>query len=454
MRRYDDKVNTPRAIRFYRPIWPISAYIHRERLHLRGFDVAGLAARLGTPLYLYDGATFDHAVAAYRAGLRAWPGPSAISYAAKAWFNRPFARVLARRGLHIDAVSEGELGVALAAGFPAGRIHVHGNNKSPTLARMAARAGVAAWVVDHPQELALLARLSDEGERIPDLWLRFTPALSAPTHPYRQTGHRESKFGMSRDEILLAAEQIHKHPKLRLTGLHAHIGSQIFDLDPMFEACDRLIALFAELRERGHASLRVLSPGGGLGAPYHPDDPRLSLFQNVERIVRHCAATWARMAKAPHPTLLLEPGRSLIARAGLALYTVGAVRMLENGRRIIAVDGGMADNVRPALYRARYTACAAAAALAQPLGPARIVGPLCESGDFLIDKIDLPPLSVGDILAIPMSGAYHLSMASNYNGALRPAVYWLHRDDLIPFQRRETIADLLARDLPLPLIAL
>ena len=440
--------------RFPRHLWPITAHLHDGRLHLRGFDLAELAARLGTPLYLYDGATLDHAVAAYRAGLRGWPGPSVISYAAKAWLNRPFARVLARRNLGVDVVSEGELDVALAAGFPASRIHIHGNNKSLALARMAARAGAAAWVVDHGQELDMLARLSEEGERVPDLWLRFTPALSAPTHPYRQTGHRESKFGMSSEEILLAAERIREHPGLRLTGLHAHIGSQIFALEPFLETCDRLIALAAELRERGHELLRVLSPGGGLGVPYHPDDPRLSLSQSVESIARHCAETWTRMIRAPHPTLLLEPGRSLIARAGVALYTVGSVRRLDDGRRIIAVDGGMADNLRPALYGARYTACAAAAALDPPLGLARIVGPLCESGDFLIDEIELPSLAAGNILAIPMSGAYHLSMAGNYNGALRPAVYWLHRDDLIPFQRRETIADLTARDLPLSHYAL
>lgn len=433
---------------FPRHLWPLTAHLRGGALWLDGRPVADLARQVGTPLYLYDAATLDHAVAAYRRGLRAWPGPSRLSYAAKAWLTLPTAQLLRRRRLGLDVVSEGELAIAAAAGFPAAHIHLHGNNKSLPLLRLAAQAGAGAIVLDNLPELALLEGL-DSGPI--DLWLRINPDILAPTHHYRQTGHAGAKFGLSREEAHAAADRIRRHPRLRLTGLHTHIGSQIFDLAPLLAAAEHLIALAAALRRAGHERIAFLCPGGGLGAAYHPDDPRLSLAPAVERIARHCAAAWVgHHGDVPLPTLVLEPGRSLIARAGVALYSVGSIRRRPDGERIIAIDGGMADNPRPALYGARYSACLAHAPLAAAEGPARIVGPLCESGDVLIDAISLPPVQAGDILALPMSGAYHLSMASNYNAFLLPPVYWLEQGRLHLLQRRQTPADLLHRDLPLP----
>lgn len=443
-------------------LWPLTAHLRRGRLHLRQLDLAAWAAETGSPVYLYDAATLDEAVAAYRQGLKAWPGPSLITYAAKAWLSRPLAQVLRRRRLGLDVVSEGEMGIAAAAGFPPDLIHLHGNNKAPALLRQAIAQPIGAIVVDNADELDLLERLAAEepGERTIPLWLRLNPNLLAPTHRYRQTGHHGSKFGLGPDEATAAAKRIRRHPKLRLEGVHTHIGSQIFDLEPFLTACDRLIAFTASLHQAGHETIRYLCPGGGLGQPYHPNDARLDLAQAANRIASHCAAAWTRynqgIPKAQYsapPTLVLEPGRSLIARAGVALYTVGSVRQLEDGSRIIAVDGSMADNIRPALYGARYTACLPAAPLSVPLGPARIVGPLCESGDILIEDLPLPAVRSGDILAVPVSGAYHLSMASNYNAALFPPVYWLEDDHLSLMQRRQTVADLLQRDLSLPTYA-
>ncbi len=430
-------------------LWPVSAQIRRDQLLLGSHNLVELADRWGTPLYIYDAATFDAAINAYRHGLRAWPGKTRLAYAAKAWLNLPFAQILKRRGLDLDIVSTGELGIAQAAGFPPSQAHLHGNNKTAELLKKTSDWGISSIVIDNLHEIDLLEALTQVDSHVPDLWLRLNPHLLAPTHPYRQTGHEGAKFGMSRNESKEAARRIQHNPHLHLTGLHTHIGSQIFDLEPMLQAAEQLITFAAELRSEGVAQIKYICPGGGLGVPYHPDDPNLDLAQAVERIASYSADAWTKYNSDAHPTLVLEPGRSLVARAGIALYRVGAIRHLKSGLRIVAVDGSMADNPRPALYGARYTASLPRSPLSPSLGPARIVGPLCESGDFLIDSVDLPELVPGDILALPVAGAYQLSMASNFNATLRPPVYWLENDLLHCFQRRQTISDLMLRDVAL-----
>jgi len=430
-------------------LWPVSARIQRGQLYLGSHNLVELANQWGTPLYIYDAATFDDAIGAYRRGLRAWPGEKRVAYAAKAWFNLPFAQVLRNRGLDLDLVSEGELGIARAAGYPPGRVHLHGNNKIATLLKMAIDWGIGSVAVDNLHELSLLEELARTDCQVPDLWLRLNPHLLAPTHPYRQTGHAGSKFGLNREEAMGAALRIHHHPHLHLTGLHTHIGSQIFDLEAMLQAIDELIKLATALRAEGLKPIQFLCPGGGLGVPYHPHDPHLDLAQAVDRIASHGADVWAKHTKEPPPTLVLEPGRSLVARAGIALYRIGAIRHLQDGTRIAATDGSMADNPRPALYGARYSACLPRHPLSPPSGPVRIVGPLCESGDFLIESVDLPEFEAGDIIAIPVAGAYQLSMASNFNATLLPPVYWLEDNKWHCFQRRQTLSDLIQRDVAL-----
>jgi len=433
---------------FSRHLWPLSVHFYQNRLFLGANDLFDLGQRLGTPVYVYDLATIEHAISAYRHGMKAWPGPGLITYASKAWLTLPLAQLLARRGLGLDVVSTGELEIGLRGGFAPGMLHVHGNNKRSELLQQAVDAGVGAIVVDNLHELGLLEAMNPPAP-IP-LWLRLNPDLLAPTHAYRQTGHRGSKFGMAWDDALRAARRIAARPHLRLTGLHVHIGSQIFDLAPVQTSVDRMIELAVTIEKAGWGQIQALSPGGGLGVPYHPDDPAIPLRPRVQQLCAYAAKSWRQQHDGPHPTLILEPGRSLIARSGVALYTVGAIRHLDDGQRIIAVDGGMSDNIRPALYRSRYTAALTRAPLAEAAGLARIVGPLCESGDFLIEDLLLPDVQPGDVLVIPVSGAYHLSMASNYNGVMRPPAYLHTPDDLILLQRRETIDDLMRRDVPLP----
>ncbi len=437
-----------RPTTFPRHLWPLSIHLFRGRLHLGPLDLQQLGHDLPTPLYLYDAATLDAAIASYRHGMKAWPGKRLITYASKAGLSVALAQFLARRGLGLDVVSLGELAIGLRGGFAPEMLHIHGNNKPAGLLQRAIDANTGAIVIDNLRELALL-----EGMSLPrsiDLWLRMNPNLLAQTHAYRQTGHYGSKFGLARAQALLAAERIAAHPRLRLTGLHAHVGSQVFELDAMTQALEHLIDLAVTIEARGWAHIQVLSPGGGLGVPYHPDDPRAPLHSQVQRLCAHAAQAWQKRHGGPFPTLILEPGRSLVARAGLALYRVGNVRTGPNDQRIVAVDGGMSDNIRPALYNARYTAALASNPLGASAGPAKIVGPLCESGDFLIRQVALPHVQPGDVLVMPVAGAYHLSMASNYNGTLRPGL-WLHaRGQLVPMQRRETIADLMLRDHFLP----
>ncbi len=434
-----------RPSKFPRHLWPISTHFFRRRLNLGAYDLFDLGRRLGTPVYIYDLPTLDHAISAYRHGLQAWPGEGMITFASKAWLSLPLVQLLKWRGVGLDVVSEGELNIALLGGMDAEKMHLHGNNKSLSLLTRAADVGIGAIVVDNVEEITLLERISTG--RPQNLWLRLNPDLMAPTHAYRQTGHYGSKFGLAWEEALEAIRRIDSSAHLKLTGLHVHIGSQIFSPSSLSKAFERLIDLAVWIQRELGQSIRYLSPGGGLGVAYHPRDPFKPLYHLVRELCVHAAQSWRQRVDQPFPVLVLEPGRSLIARAGIALYSVGHVRNLSNGERIIAVDGGLSDNMRPALYGANYTAALTRDPLGEPLGPARIVGPLCESGDFLIERVMLPEVKPGDVLAIPVSGAYQLSMANNYNGMLRPSVYLHTRSKIIPMQRRERLEDLWRRDL-------
>ena len=433
---------------FPRHLWPLSTHLFQRRLWLGRYDLFELGQRLGTPVYVYDLPTLDHMISAYRHGLQFWPGQGLITFASKAWLSLPLVQLLTWRGLGLDVVSEGELEIARLGGMDGEKIHLHGNNKSLALLTKAIAVGVGAIVVDNLQELALLERLSlTKPQR---LWLRLNPDLMAATHAYRQTGHYGSKFGLTWEEAQEAVQRIVANEHLMLTGLHTHIGSQLFEFEPILKAFERLIDLAAWIQRRFGLSIRYISPGGGLGVAYHPQDPKRELFPLVRDLCVFAARSWRQRLGESFPILVLEPGRSLIARAGMALYSVGNIRYLSNGERIIAVDGGLSDNSRPALYGAKYTAVLARDPLGEPVGPARIVGPLCESGDFLIKSVMLPEVQPGDVLAIPVSGAYQLSMASNYNGMLRPSVFLHTRATLIPMQRREQFEDLWRRDVLLP----
>ncbi len=418
-------------------------------LILGGCAAAQLAERLGTPLYVVDAATIDGAIREYQAALQAYPGTAAIAYAAKAWLCTALTSYVDQKGLELDVVSGGELAIALHAGFPAERIHLHGNNKTPSELAQALEAGVGRIVVDHPAELELLDQMARRLGRRQAIWLRINPDVDVDTHGHTRTGHAASKFGLplAGGAAATTAREALSREGVHLVGLHCHVGSQFRDTQPLVRAVDRLLKLAADLRAELDWTPAELSPGGGWAVPYTAEDTRgLPAIGTYVKEVARAVVDGCAAHSLPWPRLVLEPGRSLVARAGVALYTVGAVK--QAGPVTYAfVDGGLADNPRPALYGARYTAVLAnRAGGAAPPQLVTVAGPYCETGDVLIHDIELPVLEPGDLLAVPASGAYQLSMSSNYNAARRPAVVWVQHGQAHVVQRRETMADLLARD--------
>jgi diaminopimelate decarboxylase len=434
-------------------LWPQGARIDDDgELWLGGCAASALAARYGTPLYVFDESTLRAQARAYVNALaRHYPAPAQAAYASKAYLCTAIAELFAEEGLDLDVVSGGELAVALRAGFPAERIHFHGNNKSADELAQALAAGVGRIVVDNFHELAQLSDLAGARSGAPvAVWLRLAPGVRAHTHAHIQTGQEDTKFGFSiasgdAERALVEAMQARG---LELIGLHAHIGSQIYEPETLAEAAEKLIAFAAAMRDRHGFALRELSPGGGWGTPMTGGDPPAPVDPYVAALASAIRIA-CEQAGLDLPRLVLEPGRSLIARAGVALYTVGARKEVPGVRTYVAVDGGMADNIRPALYGAGYTAriVRPGGDVAQrPEEVVTIAGKFCESGDVLIRDIMLPTPQAGDLLAIPMAGAYTLAMASNYNLALRPAVLLVSDGAARLIQRRETVADLTARD--------
>lgn len=458
------------------PLWPATATQDAAgALWLGGCSAAALAGAYGTPLYVFDEETLRTGARAYQEALaRCYPGSAQAAYAAKAYLCTAIAQIFDQEGLDLDVVSGGELYVALRAGFPAQRIHFHGNNKSREELAEALAAGIGRIVVDNFHELDLLAELCSTGMEMPrrlksrqplqgrptpagtsapiPVWLRLSPGIAAHTHAHIQTGHLDTKFGfpIATGDAERAVGQVMQTPGLALVGLHCHIGSQIYEPEALADAAAVLIAFAAEMHDRHGFVLRELSPGGGWGVPMTEQDPGAPVAPYVAAlsaaVVTACAAHGLDL-----PHLVLEPGRSLVARAGVALYTVGAIKEIPGVRTYVSVDGGMADNIRPALYGAKYTAQMAGGESGQaerhrPSSAITIAGKFCESGDVLIRDIALPRPEAGDLLAIPMAGAYTLSMASNYNLARRPAAVLVREGRSRLIQRRETYEDLVARD--------
>lgn len=430
-------------------LFPVSARIERfagtTRLSIGGCDLNALAERYGTPLYLYDGLTLETSVAIYRETLSsAYPGETGLTYAGKAYLCLALASWFTKHGLSLDCSSQGEIEIAHRAGAPREMLIVHGVNKS--LADLqAAQRYAGTVVVDHLDELEQLAELSgrSNGYR-PEIWLRWRPGQTVETHAYTLTGHTESKFGMSSEELHLAINS-GRDRGLRITGFHFHLGSQFRDLQPLGHAIETALELLADLRKTSGWSPEVFCPGGGWGVAYHEDELPHPPVEPYIRLVAERVISGCRSRGLALPRLQLEPGRSLVARAGVALYRAGSIKR-SDARHWVLVDGGLADNPRPALYGARYSALPVVG-LERPFKvPVTLGGPYCESGDILIEAIPMPEIHPGELIAVPVSGAYQLSMSSNYNGARRPAVLWCAGGAAKLMQHRERLEDLHHRD--------
>ena len=411
----------------------------KGQMMIAGQLVRDLVQQYGSPLYLYDAATLRAQLDLLRTAFEThYRGGFEITYAAKAYFSLGMARRMAAMGLGVDVVSLGELKVAKKAGFSPKMVHFHGNNKTVPELLFAMEWGISDIVVDNLSELVLLETLAIERKQVINIWLRITPGVKVETHQYWQTGDIASKFGLpiydgqASEGIRFA--QASRWLKLR--GLHTHVGSQVFDVSPYGEALKRLIGLAGQ--EEFIAA--ELSPGGGLGVQYTLDD---KVADAVDWVRTMSASLEKECGKRgwPLPKLLLEPGRWLVGQAGVSVYSVGAVKFSSDGTYIVAVDGGMADNPRTAMYQARYEAALVDRLPSGMRNRASLVGKYCESGDQLIPMLELPEMHRGELLALPVSGAYQLSMSSNYNMASRPAVLWLEDGRAEVMQRREDPAE-------------
>jgi diaminopimelate decarboxylase len=403
------------------------------RLSVGGCDVVELAERFGTPLFVYDEA---HLRSRCREAVAAF-GEGAVSYAAKAFLCTAMARLVTEEGLGLDVASEGELHVALAAGFPPERLVLHGNNKSEAELRRALEVGVGRVVVDSDDELDRIEALVAAGARPPRVLVRVTPGVDAHTHEYVTTGRDDSKFGfgLGSGAAAAAVDRARRSPAVDLVGVHAHIASNVFLLSSFAKAVERLGPFVADL------DLPELSLGGGLGVAYVAGEESPSLSEWATVLTKACADAGI------HARLSVEPGRALVAAAALTLYRVGTVKELPGIRTYASVDGGMSDNPRPVLYGSGYEAFLPRATDAERPRTVTVVGKHCESGDVVVrDAIVPADLRVGDLLATPVTGAYGHSMASNYNKVPRPPVVFVADGEARLVVRGETLDDLLRLD--------
>ena len=406
-------------------------------LVVAGVDLVDLAGELGTPLFVYDE---DHLRAQCREAVTAWG--DGVAYATKAFLCVAMARLAHEEGMGLDASTLGELHVALAAGVPAERLVLHGNNKSEEELAAALAAGVGRIVVDSFDEIARLGVLTDTpvpGRERPKVLVRVTPGVEVHTHEFVRTGQEDTKFGFSvaSGAASRAVAALELLPGVELVGVHAHIGSQVFDVGHFEEAAEVLGALVAPL------GLPELVVGGGLGVAYLNNEraPAQKAWAEVTRHACHAAGI------DPATRITAEPGRSIVAAAGITLYRVGTVKTLPGIRTYVSVDGGMSDNPRPVLYGSGYEAFLPRAVEAPRPRVVRVVGKHCETGDVVVEHAQVPPdLAVGDVLATPVTGAYGHAMASNYNKVPRPAVVFLRDGEARVVVRRETLDDLTRLD--------
>jgi diaminopimelate decarboxylase len=416
------------------PVYPGGSRVNeRGHLEIAGCDVVELAEEFGTPAYIYAEEDMRARARAYLRAFERSSGGFEVLFASKSLPCTAAYRLFSEEGLSADVASGGELHMALQAGFDPARIHMHGNNKSDEEILFAARSGVGHLILDSFDEIERCERLLEAPQ---DVLIRVTPGIKPSTHTYVQTGQLDSKFGFGLEDGLAAKaiERVLASDLLSLTGLHAHIGSQIFELEPYTLAIRALGELAGEW-------CRIVNVGGGLGIAYTAEDEPPSVETYAEVKLRGVAEVFGEDVR-----VLVEPGRSLVGNAGVTAYRVGTVKEIPSIRTYVAVDGGMSDNLRPMLYGSRYEALVADRAAELAESPATIAGMHCESGDIIVRDAMLASPAVGDVLVTPATGAYGYAMASNYNGVPRPPVLFCRDGDARVVVRRETYEDLTSRD--------
>ncbi|MCI0765643.1 diaminopimelate decarboxylase [Bacillus sp. TL12] len=416
-------------------------------LEIGGCDTTQLAKQYGTPLYVYDEATIREKCRAFHRAFQESGFSYQVAYASKAFLCMEMCRVAREENMSLDVVSGGELYTALQAGFPASRIHFHGNNKTEEEIIMALRAGIGCFVVDNFLEMEILHDLAERYGKIVNILIRVTPGVEAHTHEYITTGQDDSKFGfgVSTGQAMQAIQIALKKSNYNVLGIHSHIGSQIFETAGFVRAIEVLRNFLEEIREETGYVVTVLNVGGGFGIRYTESDTPLTLDTYVHAVTNAVREQFTRK-NYPLPEIWIEPGRSIVGDAGTTIYTVGAVKDIPGIRKYVSVDGGMTDNLRPALYGARYEAMLANRGRENAEEIVSIAGKCCESGDMLIWDIELPQVTSGDLLAISCTGAYGYSMANNYNRIRRPAVVFAKGGASQVVVERETYENIIRND--------
>jgi diaminopimelate decarboxylase len=431
-------------------VWPQGAVRSDSGvLELGGIDVRDLAAEFGTPVLVLDEDDLRARCRAWKQAFEGWPSGATVAYAGKAFLAKAVVKIVQEEGLGLDVCTGGELSVALAAGFPPERLWFHGNNKSVAELTRAVEVGVGTVVLDSFHEIARLAAIAERVGRRQRVYVRVTPGVEAHTHEYVQTGQEDQKFGFSlaSGAAAEAVRRIVTLDGLELVGLHCHIGSHIFDTHGFSLAAHRMVELLAAIRDEHGIELPELDLGGGHGIAYTAADDPMAPKDHADGlraiVERECAAVGLAV-----PQVVVEPGRAIVGPTTVTLYEVGTVKELPGLRTYVSVDGGMSDNIRTALYDARYTAVLASRTSDAEPRNVTLCGKHCESGDIVVHDVPLPAdLAPGDLVAVPASGAYHRAMASNYNHVPRPPVVAVADGKARVIVRRETEDDLLALDL-------
>ncbi len=412
-------------------------------------DTIALAEKYGTPLYVMDENAIRENCRAMKSSLdEHYDKNGIVLYASKAFCCKQIYRIINEEGLGADVVSGGELHTALSAGFPAKNIYFHGNNKTAVELSMAIQNDVGYIVVDNLSELELLNSIAHASGKTVDILFRIKPGIDAHTHSFISTGQIDSKFGFALEtgEAMQAVKAALSYKNVKLVGIHCHIGSQIFDIEPFCLAAKTMLGFALEIRDECGYTIEKLNLGGGFGIKYVPqDDPKAlnAYMQNVSKTVKE----FCESNNFPMPYICIEPGRSIVGDTGLTLYSVGGVKTIPGHRTYVSIDGGMTDNPRYALYQSAYEIIVANKANKQKDFNATIAGRCCESGDLIQENANMQKPEVGDILAVLATGAYNYSMASNYNRVPRLPVIMVKGDDDYVAIRRETYEDLVRNDI-------
>ncbi|MTD39092.1 diaminopimelate decarboxylase [Erwinia sp. CPCC 100877] len=425
-----------------------ATFNEEHHLTIGGCDTVLLAEKYGTPLFVYDVAHIRERARGFKKTFDSLGVKNKVIYASKAFCCLAMYQLLIEEDLGCDVVSAGEIYTAVKSGMPPKNIEFHGNNKTEAELSYALEQGVGTIIIDNFYEIDLLSKLLAEKNQTQQVMFRISPGINAETHDYILTGQEDSKFGfdVNSGQATEALKQILADERLVLKGVHCHIGSQIFSAEGFLAAVEKMLSILNEWKEQYNYIVESLNMGGGFGVQYTESDDPLAPEAFVKAIVNAVKGQCA-LLNYPFPEIWIEPGRSIVAEAGTTLYTVGSQKNIPGVRHYVAVDGGMGDNIRPALYGAEYDGFLANRNSNEPNETVTVVGKYCESGDVLIKDISLPPLQAGDLLAVTSTGAYGYSMANNYNRNLKPAVVFVENGQDRLAIRRETYADLVSLDM-------